>query len=104
MKVDFSSEEFDMAAIVNDPMYPKIKEYVLKHTGLKVSSACIAQIRKQQDFCLSSRKGTDHYGRPPVFRNDLKVKNDSALAVNAGAELLYSFTQPPAGQTSRLLW
>lgn len=43
-----------MASIVNDPTYPKIKEYVLEHTGLKVSSLYIAQVRKQQNICLSS--------------------------------------------------
>ena len=47
VKVEFSLEEFDMAAIVNDPTYPKIKEYVLEHTGLKVSSLYIAQIKKK---------------------------------------------------------
>ena len=45
--VDFSLEEFDMASIVNDPTYGKIKEYVLEHTGLKVSSAYIAQIKRK---------------------------------------------------------
>ena len=45
--VDFSLEEFDMASIVNDPTYPKIKEYVLEHTGLKVSSLYIAQVKKK---------------------------------------------------------
>ena len=47
MKVEFSLEEFDMASIVNDPTYPKIKEYVLEHTGLKVSSLYIAQVKKK---------------------------------------------------------
>lgn len=36
-----------MASIVNDPTYPKIKEYVLEHTGLKVSSLYIAQIKRK---------------------------------------------------------
>ena len=45
--VDFSLEEFDMASIVNDPTHPKIKEYVLEHTGLKVSSLYIAQVKKK---------------------------------------------------------
>jgi hypothetical protein len=47
VKVEFSLEEFDMASIVNDPTYPKIKEYVLEHTGLKVSSLYIAQVKKK---------------------------------------------------------
>ena len=36
-----------MASIVSDPTYPKIKEYVLEHTGLKVPSLYIAQIKKK---------------------------------------------------------
>ena len=36
-----------MASIRNDPTYGKIKEYVLEHTGLKVSSAYIAQIKRK---------------------------------------------------------
>ena len=47
VKVEFSLEEFDMASIVNDPTYPKIKEYVLEHTGLKVSSLYIAQVKQK---------------------------------------------------------
>ena len=45
--VDFSLEEFDMSSFVEDPTYPQIKEYVLEHTGLKVSSLYIAQIKKK---------------------------------------------------------
>ena len=45
--VDFSLEEFDMSSIISDPTYQKIKEYVLEHTGLKVSSAYIAQIKRK---------------------------------------------------------
>ena len=47
VKVEFSLEEFDIASIVNDPTYPKIKEYVLEHTGLKVSSLHIAQVKNK---------------------------------------------------------
>ena len=45
--VDFSLEDFDMSSFVEDPTYPQIKEYVLEHTGLKVSSLYIAQIKKK---------------------------------------------------------
>ena len=45
--VDFSLEDFDMSSFVEDPTYPQIKEYVLEHTGLKVSSLYIAQVKKK---------------------------------------------------------
>ena len=45
--VDFSLEDFDMSSFVGDPTYPQIKEYVLEHAGLKVSSLYIAQIKKK---------------------------------------------------------
>ena len=45
--VDFSLEEFDMGSFLEDPTYPQIKEYVFEHTGLKVSSLYIAQIKKK---------------------------------------------------------
>ena len=45
--VDFSLEDFDMSSFIGDPTYPQIKDYVLEHTGLKVSSLYIAQIKKK---------------------------------------------------------
>ena len=45
--VDFSLEDFDMSSFMGDPTYPQIKEYVLEHTGLKVSSLFIAQIKRK---------------------------------------------------------
>ena len=45
--VDFSLEDFDMSSFVGDPTYPQIKEYVMEHAGLKVSSLYIAQIKKK---------------------------------------------------------
>ena len=45
--VDFPLEEFDMSSFIGDPTYPQIKDYVLEHTGLKVSSLYIAQVKKK---------------------------------------------------------
>ena len=45
--VDFSLEDFDMSSFMGDPTYPQIKEYVLEHTGLRVSSLFIAQIKRK---------------------------------------------------------
>ncbi len=36
-----------MSSFMEDPTYPQIKEYVLEHTGLKVSSLFIAQIKRK---------------------------------------------------------
>ena len=36
-----------MSEFQNDATYPQIKEYVLEHTGLKVSSLYIAQVKQK---------------------------------------------------------
>lgn len=36
-----------MSSFAGDPTYPQIKEYVLEHTGLKVSSLYIAQVKRK---------------------------------------------------------
>ena len=47
VKVDFSLEDMDLSEFKGKATYDQIKAYVLKQTGLKVSSLYIAQIKKK---------------------------------------------------------
>ena len=47
VRVEFSLEDMDMSGFQKDASYPQIKEYVLEHTGLKVSSLYISQIKRK---------------------------------------------------------
>lgn len=38
-------DDIDLTAAVSKATYEEIKDYVLKHTGLKVSSLYIAQVK-----------------------------------------------------------
>ena len=47
VKVDFSLEDMDLSEFKGKATYEQIKAYILKQTGLKVSSLYIAQIKKK---------------------------------------------------------
>ena len=47
IRVEFSLEDMDMSEFQDGATYPQIKEYVLEHTGLKVSSLYISQVKKK---------------------------------------------------------
>ena len=47
VKVDFSLENMDLSEFKGKATYEQVKAYVLEHTGLKVSSLYIAQIKKK---------------------------------------------------------
>ena len=40
-------DELDLTVAESKVTYEKIKDYVLEHTGLKVSSLCIAQAKQK---------------------------------------------------------
>ena len=46
IRVEFSLEDMDMSEFQDGATYPQIKEYVLEHTGLKVSNLYISQIKE----------------------------------------------------------
>ena len=46
IRVEFSLEDMDMSEFQDGATYPQIKEYVLEHTGLKVSNLYISQIKR----------------------------------------------------------
>ena len=47
IRVEFSLEDIDMSEFQDGATYTQIKEYVLEHTGLKVSSLYISQIKRK---------------------------------------------------------
>ena len=47
IRVEFSLADMDMSEFQDGATYPQIKEYVLEHTGLKVSNLYISQIKRK---------------------------------------------------------
>ena len=47
IRVELSLEDMDMSEFQDGATYPQIKEYVLEHTGLKVSNLYISQIKRK---------------------------------------------------------
>ncbi|MDY4668940.1 MAG: RNA methyltransferase [Oliverpabstia sp.] len=47
IEVEVKMSEMDLTAAESKATYEEIKEYVLKHTGLKVSSLYIAQVKEK---------------------------------------------------------
>ena len=47
IRVEFSLEDMDMSEFQDGATYPQIKEYVLEHSGLKVSNLYISQIKRK---------------------------------------------------------
>ena len=47
IEVEVKMSEMDLTAAESKATYEEIKEYVLKHTGLKVSSLYIAQVKQK---------------------------------------------------------
>ena len=47
IRVEFSLEDMDMSEFQDGATYPQIKDYVLEHRGLKVSSLYISQVKRK---------------------------------------------------------
>ena len=47
VRVEFSLEDMDMSGFQKGATYEQIKAYVLEHTGLKVSSLYISQVKRK---------------------------------------------------------
>ena len=47
VRVEFSLEDMDMSEFQDGATDPQIKAYVLEHTGLKVSSLHISQVKRK---------------------------------------------------------
>ena len=47
VRAEFSLEDMDMSGFQKGATYEQIKAYVLEHTGLKVSSLYISQVKRK---------------------------------------------------------
>ena len=71
VRVEFSLEDMDMSGFQKGATYEQIKAYVLKHTGLKVSSLYISQIKRKcgldvgQNYNLSKKEDAKVPQCPP---------------------------------------
>ena len=59
VRVEFSLEDMDMSGFQKGATYEQIKTYVLEHTGLKVSSLYISQVK--QKYGIIER---ENYNKP----------------------------------------
>ena len=71
VRVEFSLEDMDMSGFQKGATYEQIKAYVLKHTGLKVSSLYISQVKRKcgldvgQNYNLSKKENAKVPQCPP---------------------------------------
>ena len=71
VRVEFSLEDMDMSGFQKGATYEQIKAYVLVHTGLKVSSLYISQIKRKcgldvgQNYNLSKKEDAKVPKCPP---------------------------------------
>ena len=71
MRVEFSMEDMDMSGFQKGATYEQIKAYVLEHSGLKVSSLYISQIKRKcglnvgQNYNLSKKEDAKVPQCPP---------------------------------------
>lgn len=71
VRVEFSLEDMDMSGFQKGATYEQIKAYVLEHTGLKVSSLYISQVKRKcgldvgQNYNLSKKEDAKIPQCPP---------------------------------------
>lgn len=71
VRVEFSLENMDMSGFQKGATYEQIKKYVLEHTGLKISSLYISQIKRKcgldvgQNYNLSKKEDAKVPQCPP---------------------------------------
>ena len=71
VRVEFSLENMDMSGFQKGATYPQIKEYVQEHSGLKVSSLYISQVKRKcgldvgQNYNLPKKENAKQPQCPP---------------------------------------
>ena len=71
VRVEFSLENMNMSGFQKGATYPQIKEYVQEHSGLKVSSLYISQVKRKcgldvgQNYNLSKKEDAKQPQCPP---------------------------------------
>jgi 23S rRNA (uracil1939-C5)-methyltransferase len=77
IEIDLDLGELDLTAAEAKATYPEIKEYVLKHHGLKVSSLYIAQVKRKCGLDVGA-----NYNLPsPEGRPQLQVPPEKETAI-----------------------
>lgn len=78
VRVEFSLENMDMSGFQKGATYPQIKEYVQEHSGLKVSSLYISQVKRKcgldvgQNYNLSKKEDAKQPQCPPEKEKAIK--------------------------------
>lgn len=78
VRVEFSLENMDMSGFQKGATYPQIKEYVQEHSGLKVSSLYISQVKRKcgldvgQNYNLSKKEDARQPQCPPEKEKAIK--------------------------------
>ena len=71
IEVDLDLDELDITSAESKATYQEIKDYVLEHTGLKVSSLYISQVKRKcgldvgQNYNLAKKEDTKVPQCPP---------------------------------------
>lgn len=78
VRVEFSLEDMDMSDFQDKATYAQIKEYVLEHTGLKVSSLYISQVKRKcgldvgKNYNLAKSEDSRQPQCPPEKENAIR--------------------------------
>ncbi|MDO4572353.1 MAG: 23S rRNA (uracil(1939)-C(5))-methyltransferase RlmD [Clostridia bacterium] len=78
VRVEFSLEDMDMSDFQDKATYTQIKEYVLEHTGLKVSNLYISQIKRKcglevgKNYNLAKSEDSRQPQCPPEKENAIR--------------------------------
>ena len=81
VRVEFSLEGLDTSCLLNDATYQQIKDYVLEHTGLHVSTLCIAQVKAKHGIIERAcyNKAKSEGGRVPKCPPEKEKAIEDAL-------------------------
>lgn len=77
IEVELKMDELDLTAAESKATYEEIKEYVLKHSGLKVSSLYIAQVK--QKYGLIERENYIKLRTEDVKQPKCPVEKEKAI-------------------------
>lgn len=77
VEVELKMDELDLTAAESKATYEEIKEYVLKHSGLKVSSLYIAQMK--QKYGLMERENYNKLRTEDVKQPKCPVEKEKAI-------------------------
>ena len=81
IQVEFPLEDLDTSCLLNDATYKQIQDYVLEHTGMKVSVLYIAQVKRKHGLiereCYNKAKAEGNH--VPQCPSEKKTAIEEAL-------------------------